>query len=395
MQKTARVDFVGENIQKTESRQIENPFRGIDGVINPPDYLNFDRLLELYQSSEVYYRAVNVKAQYAVGLGWKLVDTDSNGTTEDRERVLNFFENCNPELSFSELLNHVMVDLECLGNSYLEVTRDSFGRIAKLFHMPAQTVRLKRDGGFVQMRGGKKREFARFGAEEIPLDEKSGTPLSEVIHFAKYNPASSFYGLPDAVPAIGSTMGDLMARDYNVTFFENNATPQYCLMISGGTLSDKDKEDLTAYLSDIKGNPHKTMVLQFPQGITGELKAISVSPKDASFGDYRRMNRDLMVVAHGVPPHLLGIIESGNLGGGTGETQLTNFKNLVITPRQRFLADRITRLIIRMGLGVSGWNFVFNELDVEDEFKIAQTDKIFIEAGVLKVDEVRKRMGLD
>ncbi|MCK5744374.1 MAG: hypothetical protein KAH30_06500 [Caldisericia bacterium] len=111
MQKTARVDFVGENIQKTESRQIENPFRGIDGVINPSDYLNFDRLLELYQSSEVYYRAVNVKAQYTVGLGWKLVDTGSNGEEPDRERILKFFENCNPELSFSELLNSVMVDL--------------------------------------------------------------------------------------------------------------------------------------------------------------------------------------------------------------------------------------------------------------------------------------------
>lgn len=218
--------------------------------------------------------------------------------------------------------------------------------------------------------------------------------MSEIIHLAKYNPASSFYGMPDAVPAIGAVMGDLMARDYNVNFFENNATPQYCLMISGGTLSQKDKEELTKYLSDLKGNPHKTMVLQFPQGITGELKPISASPKDASFHDYRKMNRDLMVVAHGVPPHLLGIIESGNLGGGTGETQLTNFKNLVISPRQRFLSDRITRLIIGQGLGVKSVRFVFNELDVEDELKSAQIDKILIDAGVTTPDEVRKRMGL-
>ena len=100
-----------------------------------------------------------------------------------------------------------------------------------------------------------------------------------------------------------------------------------------------------------------------------------------------------MVVAHGVPPHLLGIIESGNLGGGTGETQLANFKNLVISPRQRFLSERITRYILRRGLGVASWSFTFNELDAEDEFRIAQTDKTLIEAGVLTVNEVRRKMG--
>lgn len=393
MIKKASVDFVG-NPPESASRQIEDPFSDVGGVINPPQYLNFDRLLELYQSSEVYYRAVNVKAQYTVGLGWKLVNADGNGNESDRVRAIEFFDGCNPDIPTGELLSQVMVDLECLGNAYLEVTRDTYGRIARLYHIPAQTIRVARDSGFVQIRSGKRKDFARFGAENIPIDEEDGTPLSEVIHLKKYNPASSFYGMPDAVPAIGSTMGDLMARDYNVTYFENNATPQYCLMVNGGTLSDKDKEELSQYLTDLKGNPHQTMVLQFPQGITGELKPISATPRDASFGDYRRMNRDLMVVAHGVPPHLLGIIESGNLGGGTGETQLTNFKNLVITPRQRFLADRITRLILRQGLGIEGWRFVFNELDVEDEHRTAETDKMLIEAGVLKIDEVRKRMGL-
>ncbi|HQG60378.1 MAG TPA: phage portal protein, partial [Caldisericia bacterium] len=110
--------------------------------------------------------------------------------------------------------------------------------------------------------------------------------------------------------------------------------------------------------------------------------------------DYRKMNRDLMVVAHGVPPHLLGIIESGNLGGGTGQSQLQNFKNLVIAPRQRFLEERINRTIIREGLGISGWRFRFNEMDAEDELCRAQTDKILIDSGMISADEARARMGL-
>lgn len=387
--KKADVDFlVGK---EGKSRQLKDPFQGLTGIIEPPAYLNFSRLLELYQTSEVYYRAVQVKSQYTIGQGWRLLAADDVDKT-DIERIENFLAASNPLLSFDELLYQVMVDLECLGNAYIEVTREPSGALSGLFHVPAHTVRIASDGGFVQILGTKKMKFAKFG--ETGSVDGEGMPLSEMIHLAKYNPASTFYGLPDSVPAIGSTMGDLMARDYNINFFDNNASPQYCLMISGGILTPKDKEDLQEYFSNLKGNPHKTMILQLPKDVTGDLKPISTSPKEASFAEFRTMNRDLMVVAHGVPPHLLGIIESGNLGGGTGESQLANFKNLVISPRQCFLSERITRLIIRKGFGIDNVRFVFNEMDAEDELKNAQIDKLLIDAGVITAKEVRMNMGM-
>lgn len=399
--KQAKIDFLdGRNAGN--SRQIRDSFKGVQGIVEPPPYLDFAKLLELYQSSEVYYRAVQIKAQYTTGLGWKLIWEDngekSTCASEEKKRnndvkvVRDFFRGCNASMSFEEILHQLMVDFECLGNGYLEVTRDTFGNLSGLYHVPAHTVRILSDGGFIQVRGTKKRKFLEFGAE--PANDSDGIPLSEMIHFAKYNPHSSYYGMPDSVPAIGATMGDILARDYNIEFFDNNAAPQYCLIVSGGVLSQKDREDLQNYMAALKGNPHKTMVLQFPQGVTGELKPISTSPKESSFIEYRQMNRDLMVIAHGVPPHLLGIIETGNIGGGTGESQLANFKHLVISPRQKFLGERITRQLIAQGMGIKGLRFEFNELDAEDELAKAQVDKILIEAGVLKPDEVRARMGM-
>ncbi|MBP7732758.1 MAG: phage portal protein [Caldisericia bacterium] len=387
--KKADVDFVGG--REGQSRQLKDPFCGMTGIVEPPLYLNFSRLLELYQTSEVYYRAVQVKSQFTVGQGWRLV-AFGDADPEDVKKLESFFSKCNPDFSFDEVLHQVMVDLECLGNAYLEVTREPSGSLTGLYHVPAHTVRVASDGGFVQLRGAKKMKFSRFG-ETGAVDEE-GMPLSEMIHLAKYNPASTYYGLPDSVPAIGSTMGDLMARDFNINFFDNNASPQYCLIISGGMLTPKDKEDLQEYFSNLKGNPHKTMILQLPKDVTGDLKPISTSPKEASFAEFRKTNRDLMVVAHGVPPHLLGIIESGNLGGGTGETQLANFKSLVISPRQRFLSERITRLIIKKGFGIDNVRFEFNEMDAEDEMRNAQIQKLFIDAGVMTAQEVRRSIGL-
>ncbi len=383
--KQAKLDFLS-----CETRQVREKPLGVSGVVEPPPYLDFEKLLELYQSNEIYYRAVQVKAQFTIGQGWRLVD--EGGGEEARNRLFQFLEDCNPNQTFDELLFQVMVDLECLGNGYLEATRDQFGRIKRLYHVSARNIKLLRDGGFVQTIGTQKRKFASFGGGET-FEGDASSP-SEIVHFRKYNPSSQFYGRPDSVAAIGSTMGEILARDYNIQFFENNATPRFCLVISGGSLSPKDKEELQNYMSNLKGNPHKTMVLQFPQGVTGEIKPIQTTPQEASFADYRKMNRDLMVVAHGVPPHLLGIIESGNLGGGTGQSQLQNFKNLVIAPRQRFLEERINRTIIREGLGISGWRFRFNEMDAEDELCRAQTDKILIDSGMISADEARARMGL-
>ena len=141
-----------------------------------------------------------------------------------------------------------MVDLECLGNGYLRPHGIQFGKVGRLYHVSARNIKLLRDGGFVQTIGTQKRKFASFGGGET-FEGDAGSP-SEIVHFRKYNPSSQFYGLPDSVAAIGSTMGDILARDYNIQFFENNATPRFCLIMSGGSLSLKDKEELQNYMSN-------------------------------------------------------------------------------------------------------------------------------------------------
>ena len=65
--KQAKLDFLS-----CETRQVREKPLGVSGVVEPPPYLDFEKLLELYQSNEIYYRAVQVKAQFTVGQGWRL-----------------------------------------------------------------------------------------------------------------------------------------------------------------------------------------------------------------------------------------------------------------------------------------------------------------------------------
>jgi len=77
--------------------------------------------------------------------------------------------------------------------------------------------------------------FRKFGSD--PKDSDSFDPrdkdkppekrrlLNDVIHLKNYHPRSSYYGLPDFLPALRALIGNKKAGDFNITFFENNAVP--------------------------------------------------------------------------------------------------------------------------------------------------------------------------
>jgi phage portal protein BeeE len=85
--------------------------------------------------------------------------------------------------------------------------------------------------------------------------------LNEVIHLKNYHPHSSYYGLPDFLPALRALVGNKKAGDFNITFFENNAVPQYAIIV--------------------KGNAHKTLILAVVQD-EGEKVDIEIKPLDHS-----------------------------------------------------------------------------------------------------------------
>ena len=69
---------------------------------------------------------------------------------------------------------------------------------------------------------------------------------------------------------------------------------------------------------------------------------------------------------YGVPPAKASIIESGNLGGGTGEAQDKSFRVNTCAPIAELVLEKLNFAIVRMGFGIEGWRLKFEDIDWRD-----------------------------
>ena len=261
---------VGDEARPGQSQQLpESPWyqEYINGEVVEPPY-DLDALAQLYETNATHKACVDAKVVNTVGLGYRFVPAAGRGEDASADNLAlleHLFARCNPEMTFTEVMRTSWTDVECLGNGYIEVTRNSLGQIDGLYHVPGTTVRVKPDGsGFVQLRDGHKRHFRPLGAPAVP-DPDTEQAQNEIIHFKKYTPQSGYYGIPDIAAAFTAAAGDKAAREYNIDFFEHNAVPRMAIIVEGGQLSDELLRQIQHYMeSEIKGQGHKTLVLDVP-----------------------------------------------------------------------------------------------------------------------------------
>lgn len=363
-------------------------------VVEPP--YNLDALADLYETNAAHKACVDAKVTNIVGLGYTFAPVGGQNTSSDDHLQLldHLFSHCNPDMTFTEVMRAVWTDVECLGNGYLEVTRNSRGDIDGFYHIPAVTMRVRADRqGFVQIRDGQQRHFRHLGSE-IQREEESGEVVNEVIHFQKYTPLSNYYGVPDIIPALPSILGDKAACEYNLDFFDHNAVPRLAIIVEGAQLSDGLLNQIQHYMeSEVKGQAHKTLVLEAP----GSDAKVRIEPltvggtEDAGFVAYRRQNRDTVLMVHRVPPAKVTIVEDANRANT--DDQDRTFREQVVKPEQRRVEFRLNR-VIREQMGISDWDFRFREMDLSEELKEAQVAEIYERMGAWTVDEIRGHQGL-
>ncbi len=390
---------VGEEARPGQSQQLpESPWyqEYVNGEVVEPPY-DLDALAALYETNATHKACVDAKVVNTVGLGYRLVPAagqDQKANPDNSALLEHLFAHCNPEMTFTEVMRTSWTDVECLGNGYIEVTRTSLGQIDGFYHVPATTVRVKPDGsGFVQLRNGHKRHFRPLGAPAA-LNPNTEGPQNEIIDFKKYTPQSGFYGIPDIVAALTAAAGDKAAREYNIDFFEHNAVPRMAIIVEGGQLSDDLLRQIQQYMeTEIKGQGHKTLVLDVPGSeVNVRIEPLTVGvADDAAFLNYRRANRDEILMVHRVPPSKITVVENANLANS--QDQDKTFREQVVRPEQRRIEYRINRMI-REQMGIGDWEFRFREADLGEEREQAEIARIYSDIGAWTIDEIRSSQGL-
>jgi PBSX family phage portal protein len=414
------------------SRDLQKSFTGIDGTGTQQNLLqqavtgyamfdlvqpvyNLEYLSKIYEISPYNYAAINAKVANIVGLGYSFVESkkamEALDNIEDstqlnrarrkmdriRQQLEIWLEDVNEEETFVETLVKVYTDLEATGNGFIEIGRTTSGNIGYIGHIPAKTMRVRRlRDGFIQLLYGKAVFFRNFGDMETenPIAGQEDRP-NEIIHLKKYTPMNNYYGIPDIVASQNAMAGNEFAGKYNLDYFENKAVPRYIITVKGAKLSTESERKLLEFFQvGLKGKNHRSLYVPLPADssdskVEFKMEPVEANIQDSSFNNYRKANRDEILLSHRVPINKIGVPEGVSLASARDADKM--FKEQVCRPAQDILEKKLNRIIAEK---TDVLILKFNELTLTDEDTQSKIDERYLRMQVITPNEVRIRKGM-
>ena len=384
---------------------------GMFDVITPP--WNLYELANYYDTSFANHAAIDAKVENTVCLGYDfepskrtLMALEDNKNTSAVEKarkristaqvlMKDWLESLNQDESFEQIMTKFYTDVQATGNGYLEIGRKVNGEIGYLGHIPATTVRVRRlRDGFVQIIGNKTVYFRNFGAKN-PNPITTDNRPNEIIHYKEYSPLNTFYGVPDIMSAIGSLQGDQLASQYNIDYFGNKGVPRYIVTLKGAKLSSDAEDKMFKFLqTSLKGQNHRTLYIPLPgdsdtNKVEFKMDPIETGVQEASFKEYRKQNRDDILIAHQVPLSKIGGGDASAIAAAMAQDR--TFKEQVSRPAQRNLEKMLNKIVHEK---TDMLDFKFNELTLTDEIAQSQILERYVKTQIMTPNEARNELGL-
>lgn len=383
---------------------------GAFDVMIPP--YNQTELAQYYETSFANHASVDAKVSNMVGLGysWKLSDKaislmETKTAEKDQAfarkkverlkvRLSLWLDALNDDDTFIGTLERLVTDLQSVGNGYLEIGRKSTGEIGYIGHVPAVSIRVRRQkDGFCQIVGDKIVFFRNYGDKTNRNPVTTDPYPNEIMHFKMYSPLNTYYGVPDIVSAGQAVIGDIFAQQYNIDYFENKAVPRYLVTVKGAKLSQDSENKLFNFMqTNLKGQNHRTLLVPLPPDndqtrVEFKMEAIEAGIQEGSFGKYHESNRNDILSAHQVPLSKIGMGD-GSLAGTIASDR--TFREQVAKPAQRMLEKRVGRIIAEV---TDILEFKLNELTLTDEAAQATMLEKYVRNQIITPNEARVILG--
>lgn len=374
-------NVIREEVAKS-SKQVVSHVAGLsfdEGVL--PD-IDFEIFNQMYEQTSWVRAVVGVICKAVTARGYSIVPTRPGADPKNAEVLQEFFGNCNPNDTLLEVLDDLARDVYVFGNAFLELVPGPDGRPRELWNLDATSMRVKADehGGIMGYVQVPRYASTRGASGKVDFDP------GEVIHFKLGTKGATLYGLSPLASLILPVTVDKYAQVYNRAFFINGAKIRGAFIMKNASPEQVDRN--RDYLSARAKNPdtaHSDLVMEGDI----EFKQISVPQKDMEFLELREFTRNEILAVYGVPPSKVAVIETGNIGAGTGEHQTQTFYEETILPFQMRVAEKLTKLVIRRGFGIQDWAFQFNKRAI-DEKDQAEIFNVYLQNGVFTPEEVRR-----
>lgn len=173
---------------------------------------------------------------------------------------------------------------------------------------------------------------------------------------------------------------------YNKQIMENDGIDPKAVLSFDKDMDDTSFMNELARLEALKQEKKKGGTLAIKGGV---FTSPSVNSRDMDWGRLLELARDMIITGYGAQPAMVGVIETANLGTGSGGSQKKNYKD-TLQGRAAFIEGAFNK-----SLGHNGFDelFQFSELDIEDKLNRAQIEDIRLKNGSLSINEVRSTYG--
>lgn len=292
------------------------------------------------------------------------------------ERLLKY---CNPQEDMRQLLRGIISDLLVFGDAYIEVVWLG-GVPVSLYSLdcPSTFPLANEHGevtGYVQV--------TEFG-------QRAEFKPNEIIHIALDSPRSGVFGVsPTQAALLPITSWLFTAASLKETFRKGNPPNVHVDMPQG--LSQPEMNRWTAQYMQRNIGPRN---IGFPLLTKGGATVKELQQNHIE--EYLHtldQKRDEILATYGVPPAEAGVIESGNLGGGTGESQRKTFLVNTCQPIAELVLEKLNFYIVQRGFGVVGWHLKFGEVDMRDSKTIEDIRDTRLRNGSWTLDRYRADIG--
>lgn len=345
---------------------------------------------EGYGKNELVYACISEKATSGPEAPLRVYRRGAvHGEPLDSHPLRLLLENPNPLMTEFDLFELLFIHLDLAGNAWWEVVRDKAGRVAELWPLSPDRVRIFYAPGRKVSYG----YIVEDGQKPVPV---------EAIHFRMPNPVDPLVGAAPMRAALRATALDNEATDFVKALLQNHAVPG--TVVKMGSLQHALDEQTTERLKEkwraAFGGRRRGEPAFLQAGM--EVETLGLNLKDLEFPDLRSISESRICMSFGVPPVLVGAKV------GLDRSTFTNYREArtslweeTLMPAQRRIRDTIAKsllpLVAPAAQGRPRAELRFDHSEVlalrESEHDRWQRATEAFRAGGLTINDYRREIG--
>lgn len=302
------------------------------------------------------------------------------GNPKHHDQLQEFCLRVNDDWDLLQYVRCSLVDLLIFGETYTEIVWKG-GLPYQLYSIDCLTMGFKADpyGRIIDFR------------QQLPSDRQiHSLGTDNIIRWwrphprAKIDPFSPIEKIQDAI-WLDKTM-----VNWQQTFFKKGARFPYYLK---GIADENEAERFKQYFKENNTgakNAHEIPLLW------GNAEIVALGQQGAlqlDFESGQDRQRTIVFAGFQVPPAAVSIIESGNIGGGTGEDQDKSLQNNACDPLKNAFLEKFNYRIVQGGFGITDYKIGLRYAEYRSDEQIAKVQDMRIKNGSRTIDEVRQEDG--